>query len=121
MQTQGFVRFRVDGRIVEVEDLPELKRAEKHDIDVVIDRLKVRDDARQRLAESFETALRLADGFAPSLFELRTSRPLATILPQLKAAQADGLLDLGPEKIAPTAKGRRFLNVLLERFLDDGQ
>ncbi len=64
MQTQGFVRFRVDGRIVEVEDLPELKRAEKHDIDVVIDRLKVREDARQRLAESFETALRLADGRA---------------------------------------------------------
>ncbi|MEG1834208.1 MAG: excinuclease ABC subunit UvrA, partial [Burkholderiaceae bacterium] len=64
MQAQGFVRFRVDGRVVEVEDLPELKRAEKHDIDVVIDRLKVREDARQRLAESFETALRLADGRA---------------------------------------------------------
>ena len=71
--------------------------------------------------EFMMNALRLADGFAPSLFELRTSRPLAAILPQLKAAQADGLLDIGPEKIAPTAKGRRFLNVLLERFLDDGQ
>ena len=64
MQTQGFVRFRVDGRIVEVEDLPELKRADKHDIDVVVDRLKVRPEIRQRLAESFETALRLADGRA---------------------------------------------------------
>jgi oxygen-independent coproporphyrinogen-3 oxidase len=71
--------------------------------------------------EFMMNALRLADGFAPSLFELRTSRPLTAILPQLKAAQADGLLDIGPEKIAPTMKGRRFLNVLLERFLDDGQ
>ncbi|HEX6735396.1 MAG TPA: radical SAM family heme chaperone HemW, partial [Azonexus sp.] len=68
--------------------------------------------------EFLMNALRLTDGFAPSLFELRTSRPLTTILPQLQAAAADGLLDIGPERIAPTARGRRFLNVLLERFLD---
>ncbi len=67
--------------------------------------------------EFMMNALRLADGFAPSLFELRTSRPLTAILPKLKAAQAEGLLTLSAEKIAPTAKGRRFLNVLLERFL----
>ncbi len=67
--------------------------------------------------EFMMNALRLADGFAPSLFELRTSQPLTVILPQLKAAAAEGLLTLSPEKIAPTAKGRRFLNVLLERFL----
>ncbi len=67
--------------------------------------------------EFLMNALRLADGFAPSLFELRTAQPLSTILPQLKAAEADGLLTLTPEKIAPTLKGRRFLNVLLERFL----
>ena len=68
--------------------------------------------------EFLMNALRLSDGFAPSLFELRTSRPLATILPQLQAAATEGLLDIGPQRIAPTAHGRRFLNVLLERFLD---
>ena len=64
MQTQGFVRFRVDGAIVEGDSMPPLAKAEKHSIDVVVDRLKVRTDAKQRLAESFETALRLADGRA---------------------------------------------------------
>ena len=64
MQTQGFVRFRIDGAIVEGDDAPPLAKTEKHSIDVVIDRLKVRADAKQRLAESFETALRLADGRA---------------------------------------------------------
>jgi oxygen-independent coproporphyrinogen-3 oxidase len=62
-------------------------------------------------------ALRLADGFPPSLFEARTAQPLIGIQSELKTAEADGLLVVGPEKIAPTAKGRRFLNVLLERFL----
>lgn len=69
--------------------------------------------------EFMMNALRLADGFAPSLFELRTAQPVSTILGPLRQAEADGLLTLGPEKIAPTAKGRRFLNVLLERFLTD--
>jgi excinuclease ABC subunit A len=67
MQAQGYVRFRVDGQIVEAAELPKLKKAEKHDIDVVIDRLKTRPDARQRLAESFEAALRIADGRALAL------------------------------------------------------
>ncbi|MBC7662885.1 MAG: excinuclease ABC subunit UvrA, partial [Caulobacter sp.] len=67
MQAQGYVRFRVDGRIVEASELPALKKTEKHDIDIVIDRLKTRDDARQRLAESFEAALRIADGRAIAL------------------------------------------------------
>ncbi len=64
LQTQGFVRFRVDGAVVDVDSLPRLAKNEKHSIDVVIDRLKVRPDARQRLAESFETALRIAQGRA---------------------------------------------------------
>ena len=64
MQAQGYVRFRVDGQAYEFDDLPKLKKTEKHDIDVVIDRLKVRPDVQQRLAESFEAALRLADGRA---------------------------------------------------------
>ena len=69
MQAQGFVRFRVQSgtakaRIVEADDLPKLKKAEKHTIDVVIDRIKVNPEIKQRLAESFETCLRLADGRA---------------------------------------------------------
>jgi excinuclease ABC subunit A len=67
MQAQGYVRFRVDGKAYEFDDLPKLKKSEKHDIDVVIDRLKVRADVKQRLAESFEAALRLADGRAIAL------------------------------------------------------
>jgi excinuclease ABC subunit A len=64
MQGQGYVRFRVAGQVVEFDDLPKLKKAEKHDIDVVIDRVKVKPEIQQRLAESFEAALRLADGRA---------------------------------------------------------
>ncbi len=59
MQAQGYVRFRVDGQIYEHERLPALKKTEKHDIDVVIDRVKVRQDLQQRLAESIEAALRV--------------------------------------------------------------
>ena len=59
LQAQGYVRFRIDGKTVDSADLQPLSKNEKHDIDVVIDRLKVRADARQRLAESFEAALRL--------------------------------------------------------------
>ncbi len=64
MQAAGYVRFRINGQIFEAENLPDLGKNERHDIDVVIDRLKVRPDARQRLAESFEAALHLADGRA---------------------------------------------------------
>ena len=72
MQARGYVRFRVgsDGRpgaVLEAEALPKLKKAEKHDIDVVIDRLRVKPDVKQRLAESFEAALRIADGRAMAL------------------------------------------------------
>jgi len=64
LQARGFVRFRIGGQLLEAQDLPDLKRQEKHDLDVVIDRLKVRPDAQQRLAESLETAMHLADGRA---------------------------------------------------------
>jgi excinuclease ABC subunit A len=93
MQAQGYVRFRVGGTAYEFDNLPKLKKAEKHDIDVVIDRVKTRarpadtapiaadaapdtsaaetrtafDQLRQRLAESFEAALRLAEGRAIAL------------------------------------------------------
>jgi excinuclease ABC subunit A len=74
LQAQGFVRFRVrsgggttntaKAEIFEVDQLPKLKKTDKHSIEVVVDRIKVRPDIQQRLAESFETALRLADGKA---------------------------------------------------------
>ena len=64
MQAQGYVRFRVDGKTVEVGEIPKLKKSEKHDIDVVIDRIRVQPGIEQRLAESYEAALRIADGRA---------------------------------------------------------
>jgi excinuclease ABC subunit A len=72
MQAQGFVRFRIQSgtgkaKIYEADDLPKLKKTEKHTIDVVIDRVKVKIDIKQRLAESFETSLRLAEGRAIAL------------------------------------------------------
>ena len=67
MQAQGYVRFRADGMAYEFDELPKLKKTEKHNIDVVIDRLKSRADQTQRLAESFEAALRLADSKAIAL------------------------------------------------------
>ncbi|MDL2356361.1 MAG: excinuclease ABC subunit UvrA [Pseudomonadota bacterium] len=72
MQAQGFVRFRIQSgthaaKIYEIDDMPTLKKTEKHTIDVVIDRIKVNAEIKQRVAESFETALRLADGRAVAL------------------------------------------------------
>ena len=64
LRAQGFVRLRVDGKVHEIDAMPKLSRNVKHSMDVVIDRLTVRADAKQRLAESFETALRHADGRA---------------------------------------------------------
>ena len=64
LRAQGFVRLRVDGKVHDIDALPKLTKNSKHSIDVVVDRLKVRADARQRLAESFETALTHADGRA---------------------------------------------------------
>jgi len=63
-RAQGFVRVRVDGTVYELDEVPVLDRKKKHNIDVVVDRFKVRDDLKQRLSESFETALRLSDGLA---------------------------------------------------------
>ncbi len=64
LHAQGFLRARIDGDIYELDDPPELELHKKHSIDVVIDRFKVREDLQQRLAESFETALKLAGGVA---------------------------------------------------------
>ncbi|WP_265946374.1 excinuclease ABC subunit UvrA [Dechloromonas sp. A34] len=67
LRAQGFARVRVDGTVYELDAAPKLNKSQKHSVDVVVDRLKVRDDMRQRLAESFETALRHADGRAIAL------------------------------------------------------
>ncbi|MFN4342547.1 MAG: excinuclease ABC subunit UvrA [Azonexus sp.] len=67
LRAQGFARVRVDGTVYELDAIPKLAKTQKHSVDVVVDRLKVRDDMRQRLAESFETALRHADGRAIAL------------------------------------------------------
>jgi excinuclease ABC subunit A len=64
LRAQGFVRLRIDGKVHEIDGLPKLKKNVKHTVEVVVDRLKVRADVKQRLAESFETALRHAEGRA---------------------------------------------------------
>ncbi|KPK08025.1 MAG: excinuclease ABC subunit A [Betaproteobacteria bacterium SG8_39] len=67
LRAQGFTRVRVDGTVFELDAAPKLARRARHSVDVVIDRLRVRPDARQRIADSFETALRHADGRAIAL------------------------------------------------------
>lgn len=64
LRAQGFVRLRVNGKVYEMDNLPALQKNKKHTVEIVVDRLKVSDDSKQRLAESFETALRHADGRA---------------------------------------------------------
>ncbi|HEX5126350.1 MAG TPA: excinuclease ABC subunit UvrA, partial [Rhodocyclaceae bacterium] len=64
LRAQGFVRLRIDGELVEIDSVPTLNKNNKHDIDLVVDRIKTRPDSRQRLAESFETALAHAEGRA---------------------------------------------------------
>lgn len=64
IRKQGYVRVRIDGEIYDIDDVPELDKNKKHQIDIVIDRLVIKEDIRGRLADSLEAALRLADGYA---------------------------------------------------------
>ena len=64
LKAQGYLRVRVDGTVYDLDAVPALELRKKHTIEVVIDRFKVRDDLQLRLAESFETALKLANGIA---------------------------------------------------------
>ncbi|HBK47699.1 MAG TPA: excinuclease ABC subunit UvrA [Xanthomonadaceae bacterium] len=64
LRAQGFVRVRVDGELYEIDAVPALALRQKHTIEAVIDRFRPREDIKQRLAESFETALKLGDGMA---------------------------------------------------------
>jgi excinuclease ABC subunit A len=68
LAAQGFVRVRIDGRIYEMDGTPQLDPKRKHTIEAVVDRTRIRPDCGQRLAESFETALRLSDGLARLTF-----------------------------------------------------
>lgn len=67
LQAQGFIRARIDGKLVDLDGSISLDKNKKHDIEVVIDRFKVRADLKQRLAESFETALKMSEGIAQIL------------------------------------------------------
>jgi excinuclease ABC subunit A len=73
LQKKGFQRVKIDGTFHEIEAAPALDKKYKHDIDVVVDRIVVKPDLATRLADSFETALRLADGIAVAEF---TDKPL---------------------------------------------
>ncbi|MDH5832444.1 excinuclease ABC subunit UvrA [Luteimonas sp. M1R5S59] len=96
LRAQGYVRVRVDGTLHEIDAVPPLGLRQKHTIEAVIDRFKVRDDLKQRLAESFETALKLGDGMAsvqaiddeaaaPLLFSSKYSCPVCDYaLPELE-------------------------------------
>ncbi len=64
LRGNGFVRARIDGIVTDLDTAPELDKNKKHTIEAVIDRVRIRDDLQQRLAESFETALQLSDGVA---------------------------------------------------------
>ena len=64
LQKQGFQRLKIDGKIYDIEEVPELSKTKKHDIEVVVDRLVVKEEIADRLAQSFETAIKLSDGLA---------------------------------------------------------
>jgi excinuclease ABC subunit A len=64
LMSNGFIRARIDGIVVDLDEAPALDKNKKHTIEAVVDRLRIRDDVQQRLAESFETALELTDGLA---------------------------------------------------------
>ncbi|HYN26705.1 MAG TPA: excinuclease ABC subunit UvrA, partial [Burkholderiales bacterium] len=94
LRAQGFVRLRVDGEVHDIDSVPKLAKNRKHTIEIVVDRLKIRPEAKQRLAESFETALRHADGRALAvemdsakehLFSARFACPICSYsLPELE-------------------------------------
>lgn len=64
IQQLGYVRVRIDGELCDIGDLPSLNKAQKHNIDVVVDRIVLKEGIRARLADSLETALRLTEGYA---------------------------------------------------------
>jgi excinuclease ABC subunit A len=91
LMAQGFIRARINGEVYELDDPPKLDLRKKHNIDVIVDRFKVRNDLKLRLAESFETALRIADGVARIAFmdtKKRKNWFFPIVLPATSAATA---------------------------------
>ncbi len=103
LQKRGFQRVKVDGKFYEIADVPALDKKFKHDIDVVVDRIVVRGDIAARLADSFETALELADGIAVVEFAdaPKAATPHPTPLPQGEGAGRD------PGNVRPLSQGER--------------
>jgi excinuclease ABC subunit A len=80
MHSQGFVRARVDGQVIDLSEPPALKKNFKHNIDIIIDRLVIKEGNEQRMAESFETALELAEGVAEILVMPSDTQEEATLV-----------------------------------------
>ncbi len=95
-QKAGFTRVRIDGELMEIENAPALDKKYKHDIDVVVDRLAVRPGLETRLAQSFETALKLAEGLA-FLDVVEETNPLSP------SGERAGERGIPPESGAPSA------------------
>ncbi len=98
LQKRGFQRVKVDGKFYEIADVPALDKKIKHDIDVVVDRIVVRADIAARLADSFETALELADGIAIVEFADAPSSSLPGLTRQSREASAESAVLDGPVK-----------------------
>ncbi len=87
LMKKGFQRVKINGSFYEIADAPKLDKKYKHDIDVVVDRIVVRPDVATRAADSFETALELADGIAIAEF---ADKPLASSSPRASSARGEG-------------------------------
>ncbi len=94
LQKRGFQRVKVDGTFYEIADVPALDKKFKHDIDVVVDRIVVRGDIASRLADSFETALELADGIAVVEF---ADKPKGTTPHPVPLPMGEGTPESGPQ------------------------
>ena len=102
-QKAGFQRVRIDGETYLIEEAPALDKKYKHDIEVVVDRLVVRDDIATRLAESFETALKLADGLA--YVDLVDTTVEALAGNRVKEAPQSFTHDVAPAKAGASSEG----------------
>jgi len=99
---EGFVRVRADGEIYDLTEPPQLNRYENHDISVVVDRLVVRADDRERMADSVETALRTGDGALQVVEHVKGSEPVEHVFSERYACQTCGtsLSELEPRQFS---------------------
>jgi len=97
LKSQGYIRARIDGTLYELDEAPELELHKKHSIEVIVDRFKVRPDLKQRLADSFETALELTNGIARIAYMDNTQQEEITFSAQFACAQCGySLTELEP-------------------------